>query len=71
MKTWHWIALGILFLISLILEFVYLADYSSHWWNHIPAFYAIWGFVGCVAIIYISKWLGKLFILSDEDYYDR
>ncbi|MEL7835200.1 hypothetical protein [Fodinibius sp. Rm-B-1B1-1] len=71
MKKWHWIALGIVFLISLILEFTFLADYDSHWWNHIPAFYAIWGFVGCVAIIYISKWLGKFFILSDEDYYDR
>lgn len=71
MKTWHWIALGVVFVISLILEFGFMSEHGSHWWNHIPAFYAIWGFIGCVAIIYISKWLGKLFILSDEDYYDR
>jgi hypothetical protein len=70
MKKWHWIALGVLTLISLIVEFTMLADYKSHWWNHIPAFYALWGFIGCVVIIYVSKWLGKLFILSDEDYYN-
>lgn len=71
MKTWHWIALGIITVISLILEFTFLADYDSHWWNRVPGFYIYWGFIGCVAIIYISKWLGKLFILSEEEYYDR
>lgn len=71
MKTWLWIVLGVIFVISLILEFTFLSDYASHWWNHIPAFYALWGFIGCVAIIYISRWLGKLFILSEQDYYDR
>lgn len=71
MKTWHWVALGILTVISLILEFTFLADYDSHWWNNIPGFYIIWGFLGCVAIIYVSKWLGKLFIFRPEQYYDR
>lgn len=71
MKKWHWITLGVLAVISLIVEQTMLAHHNSHWWNAIPGFYIIWGFVSCVAIIYVSKWLGKLFILSDEDYYDR
>ena len=71
MKKWHWVALGILTLISLILEFTYLADYDSHWWNSIPAFYAIWGFLSCIVIIYVSKWLGKMFIFRKENYYDN
>lgn len=71
MKNWHWIALGIITLISLILEFTMLADYDSHWWNKIPGFYIIMGFVGCMAIIYISKFIGNKFLLTDEDYYDR
>lgn len=70
MKKWHWIILGVLTVISLIVEFTMLADYDSHWWNQIPGFYIIWGFIGCAAVIYISKWLGSLFILSDEDYYN-
>lgn len=71
MKKWHWVALGVLTVISLILEFTFLADYDSHWWNKIPAFYAIWGFLSCIVIIYVSKWLGKLFIFRKENYYDN
>lgn len=71
MKTWHWIALGILTLISLILEFTLLAGYDSHWWNHIPGFYIIWGFISCILIIYISKWIGYAFLFRDEQYYER
>lgn len=70
MKKWHWIVLGVLAVISLIVEFTMLADYDSHWWNQIPGFYILWGFIGCAAVILVSKWLGKLFILSDEDYYN-
>lgn len=71
MKAWHWIALTILTLASLILEFTVLSGYDTHWWNAIPGFYIIWGFLGSVTIIYVSKWLGKLFIYKDEQYYDR
>ena len=36
----------------------------------IPGFYALFGFISCVAIILISKLLG--FVLKkNEDYYDR
>lgn len=70
MKNWHWTVLGILLIASLILEFTYLADYDSHWWNSVPAFYALLGGLGCAALIFVSKGLGKFFILSEEDYYD-
>ena len=39
----------------------------EHWWG----FWAIFGFVACVLIIYISKWFGHLGIMTREDYYDR
>ena len=71
MKKWHWIAMAVLTVISLIVEFTYLADYKSHWWNYVPAFYIIWGFVSCAVIIYVSQWLGKLYIFREEDYYDH
>jgi hypothetical protein len=35
-----------------------------------PAFWAIFGFFSCVAIIFISKWFGHLGIMTREDYYD-
>ncbi len=71
MKKWHWISLAFITLISLFIEFIFLADHpKEHWWNYIPAFYILWGFAGCVGIIYISKWLGKLFLQKKENYYD-
>lgn len=71
MKTWHWILLGILTLVSLILEFTMLSDYDSHWWNAIPGFYILWGALSCITAIYVSKWIGKLFLYRDETYYDH
>jgi hypothetical protein len=35
-----------------------------------PAFWAIFGFLGCVVLIVASKWFGHLGIMKDEDYYD-
>jgi len=71
MKTRHWIVLGVIALITLILEFTVLADYKSHWWNSIPLFYGIYGFIGCVVTIFLAKGLGKLIIYRNEEYYDR
>lgn len=28
---------------GLVLEFTVLRGYASHWWNHIPAFYLLYG----------------------------
>lgn len=70
MKKIHWIILGILFVITLGFEFTALSGYDSHWWNSIPAFYAIFGFVGCVSIVYVAKFIAKKIVNRDIDYYD-
>lgn len=66
-----WIAIGILFLITIVLEFMFLGGYDSHWWNAIPAFYALFGLAGCVVIIYVAKFISKKFLNRDIDYYDH
>jgi len=38
--------------------------------EHLPAFWAVFGFVGCVVLIVVSKWFGKAGIMQREDYYD-
>ena len=40
-------------------------------WEHWPAFWAVFGFVGCMVIILVSKWYGHLGITTREDYYDE
>lgn len=52
------------------MEFTYLADYDSHWWNSVPAFYAIFGFFSCILIIYVAKFIAKKIVNRDINYYD-
>ncbi|HOW69546.1 MAG TPA: hypothetical protein PKY77_03000 [Phycisphaerae bacterium] len=40
---------------------------AEHW----PAFWAVFGFAGCVLIIIVSKWFGHAGIMTREDYYDE
>lgn len=39
--------------------------------EHIPGFWAAFGFIACVLIIIVSKWFGHLGIMTREDYYDK
>jgi hypothetical protein len=36
----------------------------------VKTFFAVYGFIGCVAIIYVSKALGKYWLLKHPGYYD-
>jgi len=53
-------------------DIVYVDKHHAHtapeqWWF----FWAIFGFVACVLIIFVSKWYGHLGIMTREDYYDE
>jgi len=39
--------------------------------ERLPGFWSIFGFVGCVLIIILSKWYGHSGIMTREDYYDE
>ncbi len=45
--------------------------HPEFWWHTVPAFDIVYGFVGCAAIVYASKWFGHRFVMRDEDYYER
>ena len=40
-------------------------------WSYIPGFFALFGFIGCLAIIYGAKLLDRYWLQRDEDYYDQ
>jgi hypothetical protein len=66
----------ILFITLIVLILSVLVDllfYSGHGfaWSNILGFFALFGFIGCIAIILISKWLGHHWLQRKEDYYDR
>lgn len=39
--------------------------------EHLPAFWAAFGFVACVLIVIVSKAFGHAGIMTREDYYDE
>jgi hypothetical protein len=39
--------------------------------EHIPAFWAAFGLLGCLLLVIVSKTFGRLGVSTREDYYDR
>ena len=72
MKKWWIIALGLLTVASLIMEFTGgHGHHVRHWWTGIPGFFIYFGFFGCVLLILCAKGLGRMFLSKNEDYYDK
>lgn len=40
-------------------------------WYGVPGFFALFGLIGCVTIVFISKWLGHYWLQRKDDYYDN
>ena len=65
----------VIILIALILSV--LSDLLVHGghgdfvWSGILGFFALFGLIGCVAIVLISKWLGHCWLQRKDDYYER
>jgi len=67
MKKRYWAALGAITFLTLVAEVALLSDYHGHF----PGKYILLGFLGCVAMVFVVKSLGKMFLYKDENYYDR
>jgi hypothetical protein len=59
------------FFISAIADAVLLEHHGEFWWSDIYGFFALFGFVGCLAIIVVAKLVLGPLLQRDEDYYKR
>jgi hypothetical protein len=64
------IAYGILLLLIMV-DFVIPRHEVHFFGDKIPGFWSLFGFIACVVIIVVSKWLGKHGLMKNEDYYDK
>ena len=63
--------LGVVLVIVVIADFLVAKDHGHFFWDAIPGWAAFMGLVSCVAIIFVSKFLGHQGrIMRREDYYD-
>ena len=56
--------------ILLVISDFILHRHIGFTWEKIPAFYAIYGFVACVALVVIAKKI-RAIVMRKEDYYDE
>ncbi|HSW29173.1 MAG TPA: hypothetical protein VLH75_06710 [Longimicrobiales bacterium] len=69
MSRLGWGALILVLAGSVLMDLFGPAKEPKNVWD-VKAFFAVYGFVGCVAIIFVSKWLGAVWLQRDEDYYE-
>jgi hypothetical protein len=63
-RRYFYLALCVL----LIVEF-FITKHGHFPWETAPAFFAVYGFIACVGLIFIAKVL-RLLVKRKEDYYD-
>jgi hypothetical protein len=64
------LAEGALVLAQQVLPEMFHSEHEHFWFESIPGWGSLYGFVSCVAIIVVSKFLGKVWLMRREDYYD-
>jgi hypothetical protein len=71
-KNAVWLSLTLIAIIAVVAGFFIPTGEGEpeFWWSHLYIFFALLGFIGCVAMIYIAKWLGHYWLQRKEDYYD-
>jgi hypothetical protein len=58
-------------LAEIVLPRVFHGEEHHFSFENFPAWGSLYGFISCVAIIVVSKLIGKLWLMRREDYYDR
>jgi len=51
----------------LALDFV-IHRHVVHKWENLLGFYPLYGFIGCVILVLVAKWM-RTFLMRSEDYY--
>ena len=69
-KRWFYLGLTAVVLAEIVLPLIFHGHPPHFWFEWIPAFGSVYGLASCVAIIVVSKFLGKVWLMRREDYYD-
>lgn len=57
--------------LSVILDLILLRENGELVWTYIPGFFAVFGLIGALAVIVISRLLGRYWLERREDYYHK
>jgi hypothetical protein len=71
LKTGFYVALAVIAIAEFALPRLLHDEHAEFWFEDLPAWESVYGLISCVAIIVVSKMLGKFWLMRREDYYDR
>ena len=69
-KLCFYVALALVALAEIVLPLVFGAGHPHFSFEDLPAWGSLYGLLSCVAIIVVSKLIGKAWLMRPEDYYD-
>jgi len=69
-KRWFYAGLAALVLSEVVVPRFFYSDHAHFWFEDLPDWGSLYGLISCVAIIVVSKILGKLWLMRPENYYD-
>ena len=64
LRKYFYISLVILLILDL-----FIPKHGHFAWENAPSFYAVYGFIACVSLIFVAKFL-RLLVKRKENYYD-
>ncbi|MFZ5943942.1 MAG: hypothetical protein ACOYVD_07510 [Bacillota bacterium] len=56
-------------IVSLVVEVLFVHPHAKFWWHEFIGFDIIYGFLGCLLLMGVSKGLGMIFISKPEKFY--
>jgi general stress protein CsbA len=57
------LVLAAVLLLLVLLEASVIPHYHPEFWfHHVPGYSAVIGLFGCIVVVLLSKWLGKMFL---------
>ncbi len=56
--------------VLLLLPDLFIHKHGDYSWEEWPAFHAAFGFVACVVLVLVSKYILRPLVMRKEDYYD-
>ena len=67
----RWRLLYITLAVIVIADLLVTREHVEFFWDKIPGWSALYGFISCVLIVFVSKFIGhQLGVMKKEDYYD-
>ncbi len=70
LKRWCYFGLALVVLAEIVLPLLFHGSHHHFSFESLPAWGSLYGLISCIAIIVVSKLIGKAWLMRREDYYD-